>query len=60
MMFMMPTPPTSSEMPAIEASIMRQRADDDAEHVGDLRDVADDEIVRLARDECGAARPGAA
>ena len=27
---------------------MRQRADDDVEHVGDLGRVADDEIVRLA------------
>ena len=48
MMFMMPTPPTISEMPATEAIIIPQRADDDAEHVGDLGHVADDEVVGLA------------
>ena len=60
MMFMMPTPPTTSEISATHSSSVAIRPVVDVERVGHLGHVADLEVVGLVRRGCGAARAAAA
>ena len=59
MMFMMPTPPTTSEISATTSSSAPINCDVAASALVDLGHVADVEVVGLARAECDAARAAA-
>ena len=60
MMFMMPTPPTTSEISATtSSSVAHQAATWTTWRLGDLGHVADVEVVGLAGRGCGAARAAA-